>query len=310
MAPLFSFPRPTTMIDRLEQLYMPILDVLAELGLLLTQMCPNFLRLLLVLLVKAHGEGLLFGLDELRHLCLMKQNNQNPGTFLLSPRPGRQIIQNIPYRDQNWREEYFFFKFIPRVPRCLTSFEVWSEFTGEVVRVCRCLTRIRAAFAMLGGTNRASLVIGGSEDEAEHSQEVIATPSVQVQSSDRLVRQLVRRSSFRTSGSTSRSKASDISPLISIRDSDDEDVPGKRRSPVSLSPGSEDEPVAANRKRRGSSKAALPGSSCSEQESTVRRLATEGDGLLFAAQDDMISLAQRMRSAGCRLPSLTSPIEK
>lgn len=156
----------------------------------------------------------------------------------------------------------------------------------------------------------ASLVIGGSEDEAEHSQEVIATPSVQVQSSDRLVRQLVRRSSFRTSGSTSRSKASDISPLISIWDSDDEDVPGERRSPVSLSPGSEDEPVAAKRKRRGSSKAALPGSSRSEQESTVRRLAIEGDGLLFAAQDDMISLAQRMRSAGCRLSSLTSPIEK
>ncbi|KAF3598651.1 hypothetical protein F2Q69_00034947 [Brassica cretica] len=44
------------------------------------------------------------------------------------------------------------------------------------------------------GINRAPLV-GGSEDEAEHSQEVIATPSVQAQPSDRLTRQLVRRSS-------------------------------------------------------------------------------------------------------------------
>ncbi|KAG2255258.1 hypothetical protein Bca52824_074552 [Brassica carinata] len=63
--------------------------------------------------------------------------------------------------------------------------------------------RIRAAFAMPEGTDRAPLV-GGSEDETENSQEVIATTSVQTQSSDRLTRQLVRRSSFRTSGSASR----------------------------------------------------------------------------------------------------------
>ena len=90
----------------------------------------------------------------------------------------------------------------------------WSSFDQ---------TRIRAAFAMPEGTNRASLV-GGSEDEAEQSQEVIATPSVQAQSSDRLARQLVRRSSFRTSGSASRNRASGRPTLISIHDSDDEDA--------------------------------------------------------------------------------------
>ena len=77
----------------------PVLNILAELGLSLTQMCPNFLRHLLVLLVKSHEEGLLFGFDELRHLVLMKQNNQNPGTFLMSPRPGRQIIHGVLYCD-------------------------------------------------------------------------------------------------------------------------------------------------------------------------------------------------------------------
>ncbi|KAF2608290.1 hypothetical protein F2Q68_00042964 [Brassica cretica] len=107
------------------------------------------------------------------------------------------------------------------------------------------------------GINRAPLV-GGSDDEAEHSQEVIATPSVQVQSSDRLTRQLVRKSSFRTSGSVSRGYASGKSLLISIHDSDDENAPGERRYPVSLSPGSEDETVAATRKRRRSSKVPCP----------------------------------------------------
>ncbi|KAG2247570.1 hypothetical protein Bca52824_087198 [Brassica carinata] len=88
----------------------PVLNILAELGLSLTQMCPNFLRHLLAHLVKDREEGLLFGFDELRHLVLMRRNNQNPGTFLMSPRPGRQIIQSVPYRDQNWREEFFVFK--------------------------------------------------------------------------------------------------------------------------------------------------------------------------------------------------------
>ncbi|KAF3515447.1 hypothetical protein DY000_02058460 [Brassica cretica] len=152
------------------------------------------------------------------------------------------------------------------------------------------------------GINRAPLV-GGSDDEAEHSQEVIATPSVQVQSSDRLTRQLVRKSSFRTSGSVSRGYASGKSLLISIHDSDDENAPGERRYPVSLSPGSEDETVAATRKRRRSSKGALPGPS-------RPRFVLEGDGSLFAAQGDLISLAGRMRFAGCHLPSLASSAEK
>ncbi|WZZ45082.1 hypothetical protein YC2023_041341 [Brassica napus] len=48
-------------------------------------MCPNFLRHLLALLVKAREEGLLFGLNELHHLVLMKRNNQNLGPFLCLP---------------------------------------------------------------------------------------------------------------------------------------------------------------------------------------------------------------------------------
>ena len=154
-------------------------------------------------------------------------------------------------------------------------------------------TRIQTVFALPAGINRAPLV-EESEDEAEHSQEVEGTLSVQTQSSDRLTRQLVRRSSFRTSGSASRGQASGKSPLISIHDSDDEDVSGENRHPVSLSPGSEDETVAATRKRRRSLEGALPGPS-------HPRFVSEVDGSSFTAQSDLISLAGRMRSVGCSL---------
>ncbi|KAF2567055.1 hypothetical protein F2Q68_00026631 [Brassica cretica] len=163
-------------------------------------------------------------------------------------------------------------------------------------------TRIQTVFTLPVRTDRSPLV-EESEDEAEHSQEVAATPSVQTQSSDRLTRQLVRRSSFRTSGSASRGRASVKSPLISIHDSDDEDVSGENRPPVSLSPGSEDETVAETRKRHRSSEDALRGTS-------HPRLVSEGDGSSFAAQSDIISLAGRMRFAGCRLPSLASSVER
>ena len=113
----------------------------------------------------------------------------------------------------------------------------------------------------------------------------------------------MRRSSFQTSRFASRGRASEKSPLISIHDSDDKDVSGETRPPVSLSPGSEDENVAASRKRCRSSEGDLPGLS-------RPRFVYEGDGSSFAAQSDLISLAGRMRSAGCRLPSLASSVER
>ncbi|KAF3522459.1 hypothetical protein F2Q69_00046393 [Brassica cretica] len=57
------------------------------------------------------------------------------------------------------------------------------------------------------------------------------------------------------------------------------------------------------RKRRLSSKGTLPGPS-------RPRFVAQGDGSLFVAQGELISLAGHMRSAGCRLPSLASSAEK
>ncbi|KAF2589808.1 hypothetical protein F2Q70_00039622 [Brassica cretica] len=258
----------------------PILEVLAELGLSLTQLLPNFLRHLVAFVVKAMEEGLAFGLSEFRQLVLVKRNKQNPGTFLVSLRPVRHVIEDIPYRDEKWREKFFVFKMdqvsmgdfdFSQLPRRWAENIVpsgSSSISDEIRGLMRVLRRVPSGSSSISDEIRGLMrvlrrapLVEESEDEAEHSQEVVATPSVQTQSSDRLTRQLVRRSSFRTSGSASRGRASGKSPLISIHDSDDEDVSGENRPPVSLSAGSEDETVAATRKRRRSSEGALPGPS-------------------------------------------------
>ena len=63
-----------------------------------------------MLLVRAREEGLSFGLGESCHLVLVKRNKQSPRSFLVSPRPGRQVIEDVPYRDENWREQFFVLK--------------------------------------------------------------------------------------------------------------------------------------------------------------------------------------------------------
>ncbi|KAF3500764.1 hypothetical protein F2Q69_00042988 [Brassica cretica] len=134
MSSSFNFPHPTTKADDLEDLYKaygvdrsvvldlaaylsffhscglifpipePILEILAELGLSLTQILPIFLRYVIAFLVKAREEGLSFGLSEFRQLVLVKRNQQNHGTFFVCPRPGRHIIEDIPFRDEKWRK--------------------------------------------------------------------------------------------------------------------------------------------------------------------------------------------------------------
>ncbi|KAF2560903.1 hypothetical protein F2Q70_00016820 [Brassica cretica] len=87
-----------------------VLDILAELGLSFTQILLNFIRHLIAFLVRAREEDLSFGLGEFRHLVLVKRNKHNPGTFLVSPPPGRHVIEDIPYRDAKWHEQFFVFK--------------------------------------------------------------------------------------------------------------------------------------------------------------------------------------------------------
>ncbi|KAG2290976.1 hypothetical protein Bca52824_037645 [Brassica carinata] len=72
-------------------------------------LCSRFWHLI-AFLVRAREEGLSFGLGDFRHLVLVKRNKQSPGTFLVSPRPGRHVIEDVPYCDEKWHEQFFVFK--------------------------------------------------------------------------------------------------------------------------------------------------------------------------------------------------------
>ena len=82
----------------------------AKLGLSFAQVLPNFLRHLIAFSVRAREEGLSFGVGEFRHLVMVKRNTQSPGTFLVFLRLGRHVIEDVPYRDEKWREQFFIFR--------------------------------------------------------------------------------------------------------------------------------------------------------------------------------------------------------
>ncbi|KAF3513952.1 hypothetical protein F2Q69_00001596 [Brassica cretica] len=86
---------------------------LAELGMAFAQMAPNFWRYFQASWIQAREEGFKFGLEEFKQLFSIKRNSGFPGTMILSPRPGRSIIDGIPNRDDRWREKFFVFKINP-----------------------------------------------------------------------------------------------------------------------------------------------------------------------------------------------------
>lgn len=124
----------------------PILEILAELGLSFSQMCPNLLRHLLKILVRAREEGLTFGFNELRHMYVMKRNNQILRNFLMSPHPGCHVIEGVSYRDEKWREQLFVFKVDPmsmedfdfaKLPQNMAE-DICCLFTVSLLSVCLC----------------------------------------------------------------------------------------------------------------------------------------------------------------------------
>ncbi|KAF3551759.1 hypothetical protein DY000_02009989 [Brassica cretica] len=96
---------------------------------------------LFILEALAKEEGLKFDLEELKQLCIIKKNQGFPGTMLLSPHPGRNIVDD-------------FFGSAPMSPELRGMIEVlcrgrprWLAFNAE---------RIRAAYARPPGQNHAA----------------------------------------------------------------------------------------------------------------------------------------------------------
>ncbi|XP_024004888.1 uncharacterized protein LOC112082034 [Eutrema salsugineum] len=87
-----------------------LLTILADLGLAFPQMNPNFVHHALALLVRAAESRIPFGIEELHRMCSIKSNSSFLGSFYLSPRKTRSVFEDIPARDDRWKEKYFFFR--------------------------------------------------------------------------------------------------------------------------------------------------------------------------------------------------------
>ncbi|KAF3534257.1 hypothetical protein DY000_02040044 [Brassica cretica] len=109
-----------------------LLEALAELGIAFSQMASNFFRYFLASWIRAREEGLKFGLEELRQLFAIKRNSGFPGTMILTPRPGRSIIDGIPNMDDRWREKFLFFKINPASVCDFDFGRVTREWSDEI----------------------------------------------------------------------------------------------------------------------------------------------------------------------------------
>ncbi|KAG2275676.1 hypothetical protein Bca52824_058231 [Brassica carinata] len=160
-----------------------LLEALTELGMAFAQMATNFWRYFLTSWIRAREEGLRFSLEELKKLFSIKRNNGFPGTMILAYRPSRSVIDDIPNRDNRWREKFFVFKInpasvgdfdfetIPRVWSDEIGRTLWfraydSELRGLIATLRRgsprwlafTVDRIRAAYTLPPGENRATPV--------------------------------------------------------------------------------------------------------------------------------------------------------
>ena len=79
-----------------------LFDFVEALGLTLPQMCPNFVRMVMGLLVVAHEQKVDLALTDLVRLCVVKANSKHdPKCFYLSKAAGRGVISGLHSKDKN-----------------------------------------------------------------------------------------------------------------------------------------------------------------------------------------------------------------
>ncbi|KAF3604230.1 hypothetical protein F2Q69_00035796 [Brassica cretica] len=299
MALSFSFPRPITTSDKLEDLYtkygvyrdvvtdlasssetpetvregyygayLPffqscglifpipesVLELIAGLGLAFTYMCHNLLRHRVAFSVRARKEGLSFGLDEFRQFMLVKRNEQSPGTFLISPRPGHHVIENTPYRDDFWREEFIVFK-VDRAS--VGDFDFTRLQRNWVTGIARSVNRVsRIKFEVFYMLSNAVRFNGRFLAWTGFGRRFFF---------------LVVRALLRLSGKLLRRTGTDNS----------------QRSPISLSSGSQGNSASPSRGRAGQPQSDIPDSSHSRSRSRSKRQRVEDVGLAEEGELDL-----------------------
>ncbi|KAG7530525.1 hypothetical protein ISN44_Un89g000010, partial [Arabidopsis suecica] len=86
---------------------------LAALEIALPQLTPNLLRTILGIITVAAEAGYIIGVPELNELLSVRSSSKKTGYFSAYPNANRNIISNLPNKDENWHHPWFLIKKTP-----------------------------------------------------------------------------------------------------------------------------------------------------------------------------------------------------
>ena len=87
-----------------------------RLGLQFAQMCPNFVRQVMALLLLSKEAGVSLDVNDLGRLLVAKRNSKHhPVCFYLANRPRQGIVTDLPGKDKNWGSKYFYYEICERM---------------------------------------------------------------------------------------------------------------------------------------------------------------------------------------------------
>ncbi|KAG7593754.1 hypothetical protein ISN45_Aa01g025410 [Arabidopsis thaliana x Arabidopsis arenosa] len=86
---------------------------LAALEISLPQLTPNLLRTILGIITVTAEAGYIIGVPELNELLSVRSSSKKAGYFSAYPNANRNIISNLPNKDENWHHPWFLIKKTP-----------------------------------------------------------------------------------------------------------------------------------------------------------------------------------------------------
>ena len=88
-----------------------LIEFCDRLGLQFAQLCPNFVRQVMALLLLSKEAGISLDVNDLGRLVVAKRNSKHhPMCFYLANRPRQGIVTDLPGKDKNWGSKYFYFE--------------------------------------------------------------------------------------------------------------------------------------------------------------------------------------------------------
>ncbi|OAO89296.1 hypothetical protein AXX17_ATUG02120 (chloroplast) [Arabidopsis thaliana] len=195
-----------------------ILEMLYCLVLAFPQMCPNFVRQVLPIFIRAREVNREFGCHDLLQLCQVKNNARSDhGTYYISARLGSLVLGGLKAcRDTNWRSKYFFFRVDHH---SIGSFDparmtrTWSTNLAKTKKVTLSETELE----LLTLLRRAALPDPIEEVPRSEADLPIVSPDSSSTSELPLIRRRMRRPSLRVqrANAGAPARAGDLSAAVS-----------------------------------------------------------------------------------------------